>query len=74
MKRKLALSFLLVFTLAITAPVMSSAAIQEPEKTEKKACDKEKPCCEKEKKACDKKAEKKECSKACDKKAKEEKK
>ena len=74
MKRKLALSFLLVFTLAIAAPVMSDAAIQEPEKTEKKACDKKKPCCDKEKKACDKKAEKKECSKECKKEAKDEKK
>jgi hypothetical protein len=62
MKRILALSFLFVFTMALSAPVMSNAMMQEPEKKEctkkeKKECDK------KEKKACDKKAEKKECDK-----------
>ena len=69
MKRKLALSFLFVFTLALSAPIMSEAMIQEPEKKE---CEKKEPCCKKEKKAdcdkaekkeCDKKAEKKECDK-----------
>lgn len=62
MKRKLALSFLFVFTLALSTPVMSDAMIQEPEK--KEACDKKekKDCDKKEKKACDK-AEKKECDK-----------
>ncbi|WP_016775614.1 hypothetical protein [Anaerophaga thermohalophila] len=65
MKRKLALSLIFVFTLALSTPVVSNAAIQEPEKTEKKECDKEKKkaCCDKEKKECDKKAEKKEAEK-----------
>ena len=62
MKRKLALSFLFVFTLAISAPVMTNAMPQDPEKKE---------CTKKEKKECSKK-EKKECTKAekkeCDKK------
>jgi len=61
MKRKLALSFLFMFTLGLSTPVMSNAMMQEPEKQEEcqKKCDKE----EKEKKDCDKKAEKKECDK-----------
>jgi hypothetical protein len=66
MKRKLALSFLFVFALALTTPVVSEAMNQEPQKTETKTCEEKKtPCCEKkkacgEKKACDKKEEKKE--------------
>lgn len=68
MKRKLALSFLFVFTLALSTPVMSDAMTQDPEKKE---CTKKekKECCKKEKKECDK-AEKKECDKKkkeCDK-------
>ncbi len=64
MKRKLALSFLFMFTLGLSTPVMSNAMMQEPEKQEEcqKKCDKE----EKEKKDCDKKAEKKECDKEKD--------
>ena len=61
MKRKLALSFLFVFTLALASPVVSEAMNQDPQKTEKKACDKKKSCCDKKKKACGEK-------KACDKK------
>ncbi len=60
MKRKLALSFLFVFTLALTTPVISEAMNQDPqktEKTEKKECEKKKACSEK-KKECEKKAEK----------------
>ncbi len=57
MKRKLALSFLFVFTLALTTPVVSEAMNQDPQKTEKKECEKKKACSEK-KKECDKKAEK----------------
>ncbi|MFW6043785.1 MAG: hypothetical protein ACOCPW_05465 [Marinilabiliaceae bacterium] len=61
MKRKLALSFLFMFTLGLTAPVMSNTMMQEPEKQE---CEKkEKKDCDKEKKECDKKAEKKDCDK-----------
>jgi hypothetical protein len=57
MKRKLALSFLFVFTLGLSTPVVSNAMMQEPEKQE---CEKK---CEKEqKKECEKK-EKKECEK-----------
>ncbi len=52
MKRKLALSFLFVFTLALASPVVSEAMNQDPQKTEKKACDKKKSCCDKKKKAC----------------------
>ncbi|MGM0376899.1 MAG: hypothetical protein ACQEQ0_08985 [Bacteroidota bacterium] len=65
MKRKLAMSFLFVFTLGLSTPVMSNAMMQEPEKQEEceKKCDKE----EKEKKDCDKKAEKKDCDKDKDK-------
>ncbi|MFO8001796.1 MAG: hypothetical protein R6U46_11170 [Marinilabilia sp.] len=64
MKRKLALSFLFVFTLGLSTPVMSNSMMQEPEKEEcEKKCDKE----EKEKKDCDKKAEKKDCDKDKDK-------
>lgn len=65
MKRKLALSFLFMFTLGLTTPVMSNAMMQEPEKQEEceKKCDKE----EKEKKDCDKKAEEKAEKKDCDK-------
>jgi hypothetical protein len=66
MKRKLALSFLFVFTLAFSAPVLTNAMIQEPEKKE---CEKKEPCSEKEKKEkkeCDK-AEKKECDKKAEK-------
>ncbi|MFW6352609.1 MAG: hypothetical protein ACOC2E_09485 [Bacteroidota bacterium] len=59
MKRKLALSFLFVFTLALSAPVMSEAMTQEPEKKE---CEKKAPCAKKEKAECDK-AEKKDCDK-----------
>ena len=55
MKSKLALSFLFVFTLGLSTPVMSNAMMQEPEKQEE--------CEKKEKKGCDKKAEKKECDK-----------
>jgi len=62
MKSKLALSFLFVFTLGLSTPVMSNAMMQEPEKQEE--CQKkEKKDCDKEKKECDKKAEKKECDK-----------
>ncbi len=68
MKRKLALSFLFVFTLALANPIISEAMNQEPQKTEKKACDKKKPCCEKKEKSCD---EKKSCDKQCDKKEQE---
>lgn len=64
MKRKLALSFLFVFTLALSAPVMSEAMIQEPEKKE---CEKKAPCTKEEKKDCDK-AEKKDCDKKAEKK------
>jgi Na+-transporting methylmalonyl-CoA/oxaloacetate decarboxylase gamma subunit len=61
MKRKLVLSFLFVFTLALSAPVMSNAMIQEPEKKE---CEKKEPCSKEAKAECDKKKdEKKECEK-----------
>ncbi len=65
MKRKLALSFIFVFTLALSAPVMSNAMMQEPEKKEcEKKCEKKaKECDKQEKKECDKKVEKKECDK-----------
>lgn len=65
MKRKLALSFLFVFTLALSAPVMSEAMVQEPEKKE---CEQKNECCKKEKAECDKKAEKAECDKKAEKK------
>lgn len=61
MKRKLAMSFLFVFTLALSTPVMSNAITQEPEKKEcEKKCEKAE---KKDKKECEKKAEKKECEK-----------
>ncbi len=62
MKRKLAMSFLFVFTLALSAPVMSNTMVQEPEKKECEKKSEKKDCDKKEKKACDK-AEKKECGK-----------
>lgn len=73
MKRKLAISFLFVFTMAVAAPAFANTLPQDPQKKEctetKKECDKsaekKAECAEKEK-ACDKSAEKKAC---CDKKA-----
>ena len=62
MKRKLALSFLFVFTLGLSTPVMSNAMMQEPEKQEE--CEKKG---DKEKKDCDQKAEEKAEKKDCDK-------
>jgi hypothetical protein len=73
MKKRLAVSLLFVFTLAVTAPAFANALPQEPQKTEtKKECDKteKKAECTAEKKA-DCPAEKKAC---CDKKAAEAKK
>ncbi len=77
MKKKLALVFMFVFTLGLTAPIMADTMIQEPakkENCEKKAeCDKTKKaeCTEAKKAECDKtktadcdKATKKAC---CDK-------
>ena len=61
MKKSIAVSFLFMFMVAIASPIVANDAIQEPQKTEKKCCNKEakKECCSKEKKAeC-----KKECSK-----------
>lgn len=70
MKRKLAVSFLFVFAMAIASPVFANTLPQEPQKKEctdkKKECDKEKKECTDKKKECDKSAEKKAC---CDKKA-----
>lgn len=72
MKKKLVISFLFVFTLALAAPVFANALPQEPQKTEtadkKKECDKteKKAECTDKKKECDKTAEKKAC---CSKKA-----
>ncbi len=63
MKRKLAVSFLFVFAMAIASPVFANTLPQEPQKKE---CDKEKKECTDKKKECDKSAEKKAC---CDKKA-----
>lgn len=77
MKKRLAISFLFVFTMAMAAPVYANALSQDPQKTEtcekKKECDKTEKkaeCCDK-KKECDKTAEKKAC---CEKKAEEPKK
>ena len=75
MKRKLAISFLFVFTMAIAAPVFANTLPQDPEKKEcaevKKECnksDEKKAECAEAKKECDKSAEKKAC---CDKKKEE---
>jgi len=69
MKKTMAFSFLLLFTLAIVSPSMAQVTPQEPVKTEKK-CDKKKKCDKEAKKEC-----KKECSekKCCDKKKEEKK-
>lgn len=73
MKRKLALSFLFVFTLAITAPVVGNSVIQEPVKKEN--CEKKAECSETKKAECTE-AKKAECSEAkkanCDKATKAE--
>lgn len=73
MKKRLAISFLFVFSLAIAAPAFANALPQEPQKTEtKKECDKAaKKECDKAEKKADCTAEKKAC---CDKKAAEAKK
>lgn len=68
MRKKLALSLMFVFTLALTAPVMANTMIQEPEKKEncekKVECTKTKAECSEAKKAeCDK-TKKAECDKA----------
>ena len=61
MKNKLALAFLFVFTLGITAPIMADTMIQEPAKKEN--CEKKAECTETKKAECDK-AKKAECDKA----------
>lgn len=66
MKKTLILSFLFVFTLAITTPALAATMDQEPVKTEQKKDDKKKKECKSEckEKSC---AEKKSCEekKAC---------
>ncbi len=65
MKKSIAVSFLFLFMVAITSPVLASDNIQEPEKTEKKCCSKEaKKDCSKKEKSCCSKDKKSECSKA----------
>ncbi len=61
MKKKLALVFMIVFTLGLTAPIMANTMIQEPEKKEN--CEKKAECTETKKAECDK-AKKAECDKA----------
>ncbi|MBR8535521.1 hypothetical protein KDU71_08115 [Carboxylicivirga sediminis] len=63
MKKTLILSFLFVFTLAITTPALAATMDQEPVKTEQKKEDKKKKECNKEKSCEEKKActEKKAC-------------
>ncbi len=68
MKKRLAISFIFVFMLGISAPVFAEVLPQEPQKTETKKETEKKAECPEKKKECNK-AEKKAC---CDKKKAEQ--